>query len=319
MIAATLSLALSLCSQLPSLSAHQAAVPVMQVVPQPHESANIERDGRKLTAWHFGSELRRPFLFPIIGPSGRSLTRIGHPHDAVGHSHHNSVWISHFDVNGVDFWGDRGKGKIVFRPLVRDAFDDSDQQAVIRARLDWVDEDSSGKALIEERRQITAVPLENDEWLMLLDLELSPTGDRVTFGKTPFGLLGVRMAKTIGVSDGGGRIVNSAGQRGESETLWKEARWVDYSGPIARNAVEGIALFGHPANPNQPTKFHVRDDGWMGASLSLAGPLAVQRDSPLRLRYGIYVHSGAPDLKVLDDQHAAFVRMPLPDWSKIWK
>ena len=29
---------------------------------------------------------------------------MGHPHDPVGHSHHNSVWIAHESVNGESFW-----------------------------------------------------------------------------------------------------------------------------------------------------------------------------------------------------------------------
>ena len=39
---------------------------------------------------------------------------------------------------------------------------------------------------------------------------ISIEGD-VTFGKTPFGFLGVRVAKMIGVKDGGGTIRNSEG------------------------------------------------------------------------------------------------------------
>ena len=71
----------------------------------------------------------------------------------------------------------------------------------------------------------------------------------MTLGKTPFGPIGVRMAKTIGVTDGGGRILNSAGQRNEAEAFRKPARWVDYSGPITNEQTAGITLMDHPANP----------------------------------------------------------------------
>ena len=56
-------------------------VPRMQVVPLPHAQASIQRDGKEITRYHFAGSLRRPFLYPIIGPSGRSLTRMGHPHE----------------------------------------------------------------------------------------------------------------------------------------------------------------------------------------------------------------------------------------------
>ncbi|MHC4329832.1 MAG: DUF6807 family protein [Planctomycetota bacterium] len=55
-------------------------VPRMQVVPMPYDQASFQRDGVELTRYHFGPGLHRPFLFPVSGPSGRSLTRMGHPH-----------------------------------------------------------------------------------------------------------------------------------------------------------------------------------------------------------------------------------------------
>ena len=89
----------------------------MQGVPQPYDQVSFQRDGVEITRCHFAPTLKRPFLFPLIGPSGQSLTRMGHPHDPVGHSHHNSVWISHHDVQGVNFWGDTGKGRIVHQKI----------------------------------------------------------------------------------------------------------------------------------------------------------------------------------------------------------
>src|SRR5437762_298693 len=91
----------SIASSRAGLADEPAPVPSMQVVPQPYDQASFQRDGNDLTRYHFGPTLRRPFLFPIMGASGRSLTRMGHPHDPIGHSHHNSFWISHHDVDGV--------------------------------------------------------------------------------------------------------------------------------------------------------------------------------------------------------------------------
>src|SRR5687767_12209578 len=86
---------------------HTRPVPRLQVVPQADSQASFQREGVEIARYHFGSSLRRPFLFPLIGPSGRSVTRMGHPHDPEGHSHHNSFWVTHNDVNGVVFWSDR--------------------------------------------------------------------------------------------------------------------------------------------------------------------------------------------------------------------
>ena len=283
-------------------------VPRMQVIPLPDYQASFERNGVEVARYYFNPSLKRPFIFPVIGPSGRSLTRIGHPHDPEGHSHHTSVWISHYDVNGVNFWNDRGgTGRIIHQRI--DRFVDGQEAASALTVNAWTS--NSGTVILMERRRITVQALANNELMLTIDMLFEPQGGDVTFGKTPFGLIGVRMAKTIGVYDGGGTIRNSEGAVDEPGVFWKRARWVDYSGPITATAREGITLMDHPANPNHPTFFHVRRDGWMGSSLTLDAPRTVTRGKPLRLRYGLYVHNGIPALKAIEERWEQFVRAPL--------
>lgn len=265
-----------------------AEVPQLQAIPLPNNEVSFQRDGFEIARYHFAPDLRRPFVFPVIGPSGRSLTRMGHPHDPESHSHHNSIWISHHDVNGVSFWDDRAKGHIVHRRVLR--FEDAMDAASVLTENAW---SVSNQVLLIERRLTRTQLLANKEWLLTIDLELQPASREVTLGKTPFGLLGVRMAKTIGVNDGDGRILNSEGALNEAGVFWKKARWVDYSGPITSTATEGITLMDHPSNANHPATFHVRNDGWMGASLTFDGPLAISTNQPLKLKYACYVH-GTP-------------------------
>jgi hypothetical protein len=286
----------------------------MQAVPQPYQQVAFERDGRELARYHFGPDLRRPFVFPLIGPAGRSLTRMGHPHDPESHSHHNSVWVAHNDVNGVSFWDDRQPGRIVHRRVIN--FTDTDDAAAVLTASDWVDE-KANKVLLRELRRTTLVPLEKGESLLLIDLKLMPAGDApVTLGKTPFGLVGVRMNKTIGGHDGGGTIRNSGGAAGEPAVLWKRAKWVDYSGPITRDATEGVTLMDHPSNPNHPTFFHVRADGWMGASLTYDAAREIPPAAPLRLRYAVWAHAGRPTPEQVDARWKAFAETPLPELAE---
>jgi hypothetical protein len=286
-------------------------VPSMQVIPLPDDKASIRREDRELTAYHFGPALRRPFLFPMIGPAGRSLTRMGHPHDPVTHSHHNSVWVAHHDVDGESFWDDRGPGRIVHRRIVR--YDDGEDARIVALNA-WVGR--GGRVLMLERRGMTVRPMADGQWLLILDLRFEPEGRPVTLGMTPFGMVGVRMAKTVGVRDGGGRIRNSQGnlnEQGLKGAFRKRARWVDYSGPIAPGIAEGMTLFDHPSNPNHPSAFHVRDDGWMGASLTLDRAITIDPAKPLRLRYGLLVHAGAPESDGLERRWQAFAREPIAD------
>jgi hypothetical protein len=293
----------------PAVRAEPKAVPRIQVVPQPYEQISFQREGVEIARYHFGPGLRRPFVFPMIGPSGLSLTRMGHPHDPESHSHHNSVWISHNSVNGVSFWDDRAKGKIVHQRI--EALDEDDDSAFVLSTNAWVDEGTK-KTLLSERRRTAIQLLENSEYFLIIDLELS-CKETVTLGKTPFGIIGVRVAKTMGTNDGGGTIRNSEGKVNETEVLWKAAKWVDYSGPITNKAVEGITLMDHPSNPNHPTVFHVRGDGWMGASLTFDGPRVIEPEKALRLRYGLYVHGGAPTMEELEKRWKQFSEIKLAE------
>jgi hypothetical protein len=114
------------------------------------------------------------------------------------------------------------------------------------------------------------------------------------------------MAKSIGVRDGGGAILNSEGGVNEAGTFRKPARWIDYSGPIAPGVTNGITLMDHPGNPNHPSVFHTRDDGWMGSCLTFDGPRVVTGSAPLRLRYGLYVHAGAAAPATVEGRWKAF-------------
>ena len=281
-------------------------VPRMQVLPLPHEQASIEREGAEISRYHFSSQDRRPFLYPIIGPSGKSLTRMGHPRDANGHSHHNSVWVAHNDVDGISFWGDAGKGRIIQKKI---RYEDTDAEALIEAENAW--NDDAGKTLLKEIRTLRFRPQADGQWLLVIDLAF--TADRpVTLGKTSFGPVAVRMAKTIGVHDGGGTLRNSAGGVNEKEIFWKPAKWVDYSGPMPKGAIEGITLMDHPQNPHHPNQYHVRDDGWMGVCTTFAEPRIIDKDHSLTLRYGLWIHGGLPSAEDINAQFEAFAKIEPP-------
>jgi hypothetical protein len=215
-------------------------------------------------------------------------------------------------VDGVSFWDDRGKGRIVTKAVTR--YDDLGNASSLTATNLWIDEGHDNKTLLTETRRVTIFLLPSNEYLLTLDLELQPPKDHpVTLGKTPFGLVGVRMAKTIGVNDGGGEIRNSTGKSGEKDLLWQPANWCDYSGPIRDTVTEGITLLDHPSNPSHPTPFHVRSDGWMGASLTHAAPITIDPAKPLRVRYALYVHANKPSVEDLDRRWKSFSETTPPD------
>jgi hypothetical protein len=281
------------------------AIPRMAALPLPHHQISFERDGIELTRFHCDPNEKRSFLYPLNGPSGLSLTRMGHPHDPFTHSHHNSLWLSHHNVGGTSFWEDRGPAQI--RCLRVERLEDADDFAAATVLHAWTG--TNGVPLLFERRRMAVHTMPNNEWLLVIDIRFDAAKQPAVFGKTPFGLFGVRMRKSIGVHDGAGTIRNSEGGRNEAGVHWKRARWADYSGAVKANVIEGITAFDHPNNPNHPTYFHVRDDGWMGASLTYEEPLTVEPGKGIQLRYGFYVHSGLPAAAVLNERWEQFSKM----------
>ena len=69
----------------------------------------------------------------------------------------------------------------------------------------------AGDCCSKKQRAMRFRPQAGGQWLLVLDLTFAAPKEPVTLGKTNFGLIGVRMAKTIGVHDGGGTIRNSEG------------------------------------------------------------------------------------------------------------
>jgi hypothetical protein len=305
---------ISLLSQVPDFK----PVPRVQVVPLPHHVTSFQLDGRELTALHFDPLDMRPFWYPLLGSKDISLTRMGHPHDPLTHSHHNSVWISHNSVNELDFWGDQAKnqGHIIPVEVSREGYEDGDSSASMRMVNHWVNAADQSIQLREIRRTEIRPINGAQSWFMIIDLELAPQkGKTAILGATGFGLIAVRVAKSIGVHDGGGRILNSEGQINEEQIFRKPARWCDYSGRIS-NAVDGLAgitLMNHPMNPHNPTAFHVRNDGWMGCCLSLDAPVEVTESQKLRVRYALWVHDGIPKQNEIEHQWQTFVSFPVTD------
>ncbi|MFM2178688.1 MAG: hypothetical protein RL015_2786 [Verrucomicrobiota bacterium] len=305
---------LTLCAQLPTAK----PIPRMQAVPMPHHITSFQLEGRELTAMHFDPQDMRPFWYPIRASRDISLTRMGHPHDPLTHSHHNSVWVTHNRLNDLDFWGDYAnkQGRIINVEVSREGYEDTDDFASMRMVNHWINAADDSVQLIEVRRTEIR-PLDGAKsWMMLIDLEFTPPQDKpATFGATGFGLVAVRMAKSIGVHDGGGRILNSEGQLNEKAVFRQPARWCDYSGRISNeeDGFAGITLMNHPMNPHNPTAFHVRDDGWMGCCLSLDTPVEVTREKKLRVRYGLWVHDGVATQPQSEQNWKLFTEMPVPD------
>lgn len=263
------------------------------LVPLPDNQVSFTVEGVERLRWHAGTNAPRPFFYPLLGPSGQPLTRIGHP-GAPNHDHHRSIWFAHNKVLGIDFWGDTSPARI--RQLEWLAYHDGNEEAVMGVKLGWFD-GHDPKPLMTQEVIAALRPGEHGETLLEVQTTLTPVAEMLELEKTNFGLLAVRMARNLSAHFGGGQITDSEGRIGEPAIFGNRAAWVDYSGPIIPDVMEGITFFDHPENPDHPTHWHVREDGWMGASLCFSGPRIVTKAAPLQLRYLLHAHRGGSDLE----------------------
>jgi hypothetical protein len=273
----------------------------IQFEPQPDRIV-VRLDGRTWTEYVYGN-VPRPFCFPLLGPGQVRMTRNFPMRDVPGeerdHPHHRSFWFTHGAVNGQDFWSESPKaGRIVQQAVER--MEPGSTQGVLQTSNLWVA--ASGQTVCADRRTLTFyVPKSADQRMIDFEIVLYALDRQVVFGDTKEGSMALRVAETMPVKKGAGRILNSRGDK--DVAAWgKRAEWCDYSGEISGQTM-GMALFDHPANPRHPTWWHVRDYGLFAAnpfgrhdfeqlSDRDAGNLAVSPGNAVTFRYRLILHRG---------------------------
>lgn len=271
-------------------------------------------DGALFT--HYRTDLgAKPVCWPLLSATGAEVTRRfpmetvdGEKHD---HPHQRSLWFTHGDVNGIDFWSENeGHGTIVHREYL--ALESGSQQGRIRTRNDWLAPD--GTKVCEDERELR-IYHRSDARVIDFDITIRATEGPVKFGDTKEGTLGVRIATSMDVNSNlGGRIVNSRGQT-DLEAWGKQAEWVDYHGPVGDETL-GIAIMNHPTSFRFPTYWHVRVYGLFAAnpfglhhfknSNDVDGSHTLNKGDSITFRYRLYIHSGDTEQARVAEEYARY-------------
>lgn len=270
----------------------------------------ITLDGQPFTEY-LTNNGPKPILWPILGPGGKTMTRAFPMNPRVqgerkDHPHHRSLWFTHGDVNGTDYWAEFSKsknlGKIVHREYVRV---ESGERAVVETLNDWNGPD--GKKQLEDRRKVTLHAAADGSRIIDFDITLSASEGPVKFGDTKEGTFGVRVPTSLDVeSRKGGQIVNAEGLT-DGEAWGKASPWVDYHGPLDGQTM-GVAILNHPSSFRFPTYWHVRTYGLFAANpfglhdfqgkSDVDGAHTLAQGETITLRYRVIFHNG-------DDKAAA--------------
>ena len=241
--------------------------------------------------------LSRPNFYPVLTPRGHQVTTSS----AFRYNHHKSVFIGHAKVNGVTFFHDNNPTRDDLGDIRLDTATAcvADGVARIASRNTWVTK--AGVEMLVEQRDIAWRP---DDVAHILDIvsSLTSLGGGITFGKDSHAYIGVRVADSMDVEDGG-RVVNSEGGRDEAGTMGEHADWVDYSGLVAGDPV-GVALITHPSNP--PSPFFVRNYGTFLSNFTLHEPYRLPAGETLTQRFRLLIHDGWGDDIDIAAYHAEF-------------
>jgi len=266
------------------------------------DKLRVEINGKLFTEYNY-QDVPRPFFYPVIGPTGVPVNRHWPMKDtnkdeAQDHVHHKSLWYTHGEVNGHDFWGEgRGSGKVVHDKFLK--VSSGPETGEITSTNKWVARD--GKVVCTDTRTHRFY---NKPAGQCMDFEITihASEGKVVMGDTKEGSMAIRLTPTMRLKGkvGKGHIVNSEGDT-DGSTWGKRAAWCDYYGPVQGETI-GVAIFDHPSNPKHPTWWHVRDYGLFAANPfgvhnferkeKGVGDITIPDGESLTFKYRFYFHKG---------------------------
>ncbi len=289
---------------------------------------DVACSGALFTTYRYAEPVVKPYLYPVIGPTGEGMTRNypmipdvpGEKHD---HPHHKSIYVSHGEVSGADVWSETpGHGyqrHVEFLP----AYGDSGEHVsgpvlgAIRSTNNWVGSDV--QKVVEDERRFTFYPLPSGARLIDVEITFRATAGPVHFGDTKEGgIISLRVATSMDAS-GDGRMENAIGGIGEAECWGKRAQWLDYTGPVKGETV-GFAVYDHPSSFRHPTYWHARNYGLFTANPfglhdyyanpGVDGSHVLPEGGLLRFKYRIYVHAGDTATAQVAQRYHDFITPP---------
>ena len=280
----------------------------------------IKIDGKLFTKYVTGdTATNKPYFYPVIGPTGKAMTRAYPMEDVKGeaqdHPHHRSFWFGHQFINDFDTWhekatlverakGDPAKlaelektlGATVHRKVIEAKA--TVDQAVLKVASDYVDH--SGVVMASDVRTFTFSVGADGSRVVDADIVFTGVAESVVFADAKDAGLSLRVAHSMSVdAKEGGRIVTSGGDT-DKEAWGKRADWCDFNGPVDGEKL-GIAVLNHPGSFRYPTPWHARTYGLLTANpfglKNVAGEkeegsVVLKKGEPFTMKHRVIFHAG---------------------------
>ncbi len=248
---------------------------------------NVTINGKYFTSYIFSDDEKYPFFYPVNGPlSGGSVTSMRN----AEYPHHSSLFFGCDLVNGGNYWQEgleRGRIISVNAQIIKEGGD----TVIITDECIW----SRPGALspVKDTRKFTITAPSATMTQIDAEITMEMLID-VVIKKTNHSLFSARMAADLSVKNGG-TMINAEGLLGEPGTFGKGSPWIDFYGKRG-NAIEGLAIIQHPANPWYPSPWFTRDYGFMSPTPMYwpqnGTDTQMKKGQTLLLRYRVLVHGG---------------------------
>ncbi len=291
----------------------------------------VDIDGKPYTTYFYGPEVPKPYLYPLLAPSGVQVTR-NFPMEKVDgestdHPHHRSVWFAHSKVNGYDYWNNEftytqpNLGHIFITKI--DKIQSGAKSGEIDNTANWQQPD--GKVvLVENRKMIFHAGGPN----RVIDFDFTLTAqDTVTFSDEKDGVFGIRLASELEEPNAPGTksqptvptrtgVMTCADGKTTEDNCWgTRADWMDFSGTVSGQKV-GVAIFDYPENPRHPTYWHARGYGLFAVNIfgrnafskkkEPDGSMTLKPGEKIRFRYRVVILPGTLADAHMDDLYKAY-------------
>ncbi len=289
--------------------------------------AIVKVDGQ-VFAEYVVDQANKPYLWPIYGPTGKSMTRSYPMKNVEGekqdHPHHRGLHFGHESIGDYDTWAEAATfpagGKTAERlkhlgSIKHREFKEltGGKTGVLYALSDYVDPE--GKIIITEERRMT-FKVEGDTRVIDVDLDLIATQGMVKVDDKKDAGLSIRVPHSMSVdAKQGGAIINSAGDK-DADAWGKRATWCDFNGPV-EGAHLGIAMLNHPSSFRHPTPWHARSYGLFTANpfglsqLKLqkeSGAIELKQNDRIKLRHRFIFHKGDAKVAKIAEAYEAYAK-----------
>jgi VCBS repeat-containing protein len=294
------------------------------------QKVDVIIDGKLFTSYRYPKNLEKPFLYPIIAPSGSVITR-GFPleprkGERVDHPHQVGLWFNHGNINGLDFWNnssaiaadqkdsyghivvssiDKAKGGKTGLLEVSSDWKDNKGNTVLTEKATYIFSGDKNTRTVDHISTLTAangkvVITDNKEGMFAIRVDRAfemPSNESLIFTDEKGNPTTVKATDNTGVT---GMFVSSSGLKGDA--VWgTRNEWVLLSGR-KDNVLTTFGIFDNPKNPGYPAYSHARGYGLF--SVNNLGQnsydpkkekvvYTLEKGESMTLRHRFFVQSGA--------------------------